>query len=71
MLESVKNRLRSSGQLTPEIERRLAEFERICLSEIGGEALRAALLDYLENYCPLEFFTAPASSSGTRHPEWQ
>lgn len=71
MLESVKNRLRSSGQLTPEIENRLAEFERICVSEICGEALRAALLDYLENHCPLEFFTAPASSSGTRHPQWQ
>ena len=45
MLESVKNRLRSSGQLTPETERRLAEFERICVSEIGGEALRAALAE--------------------------
>src|SRR6266536_641323 len=34
MLESVKVRLRAQGQLPPEIERRILEFERICLAEI-------------------------------------
>ena len=71
MLESVKIRLRVAGKLTPEIERRILEFERICLSEIRSESLRYAVLDYLENLCPLEFYTAPASSSGAKHPEWQ
>ena len=71
MLESVKVRLRAQGRLSPEIERRILEFERICLAEIHSEALRYATLDYLKNQCPLEFFTAPASSSGRRHPEWQ
>lgn len=71
MLETVKVRLRVAGKLTPEIERRILEFERICLSEIRSESLRYAVLDYLENLCPLEFYTAPASSSGARHPEWQ
>src|ERR1700694_921330 len=71
MLESVKVRLRVCGQFPPEIERRFLEFERICLAEIHSEALRYAVLDYLENQCPPEFFTAPASSSGRRHPEWQ
>lgn len=71
MLESVKTRLRVDGRLTPEIERRILEFERICLSEIRSESLRAAVLDYLEHQCPIEFYTAPASSTGRRHPEWQ
>src|SRR5581483_1198527 len=71
MLESVKVRLRARGQFSPEVERRVLEFERICLAEIHSESLRYAVLDYLENQCPLEFFTAPASSSGRRHPEWQ
>jgi hypothetical protein len=71
MLESVKVRLRGQGKFSPEIERRILEFERICLAEIRSEALRYVVLDYLENQCPLEFFTAPASSSGRRHPEWQ
>lgn len=71
MLEAVKTRLRVDGRLTPEIERRILEFERICLSEIRSERLRAAVLDYLEHRCPIEFYTAPASSTGGRHPEWQ
>lgn len=71
MLDSVKLRLQASGQLTPEVKRRIVEFESVCLSEIKSDALRGALIDYLENHCPLEFYTAPASSSGQRHPEWQ
>ena len=71
MLESAKTKLRVSGKLTPELERRILEFERLCLSEIRSEVLRLAVQDYLENCCPLEFYTAPASSSGARHPEWQ
>jgi hypothetical protein len=71
MLESVKIRLRVAGKLTPEIERRILEFERICISEIRSESLRYAVLDYLENVCPLDFYTAPASASGGHHPEWQ
>ncbi len=71
MLESVKIRLRVAGELTPEIERRILEFERVCVSEIRSESLRDAILDYLENVCPLDFYTAPASSSGGHHPEWQ
>jgi len=69
MLESVKIRLRVAGKLTPEIERRILEFERICISEIRSESLRYAVLDYLENVCPLDFYTAPASASGGHHPE--
>ena len=71
MLESIQARLRTCGQLTSEIERRILEFEQICLAEIRSEALRRAVLDYLENYCPLDFFTAPASVSGQHHPQWQ
>jgi hypothetical protein len=71
MLEAIKIRLRVKGELTPEIERRILEFERICIAEIRSEALRCAVLDYLENQCPIEFFTAPASPLGDRHPEWQ
>jgi len=71
MLESVKTKLRVAGKLTPEVERRILEFERICLMEMRSQVLRSAVLDYLENDCPLEFYTAPASSSGKRHPEWQ
>jgi hypothetical protein len=71
MLESVKIRLRVAGKLTPEIERRILEFERICISEIRSESLRYAVLDYLENVCPLDFYTSPASASGGHHPEWQ
>lgn len=71
MLESVKTRLQVAGKLTPEVERRIIEFERICLAEIRSEKLRFAVLDYLENHCPIDFFTSTASSSGGRHPEWQ
>ncbi len=71
MLESVKTRLQVAGKLTPEVERRIIEFERICLAEIRSEKLRFAVLDYLENHCPIEFFISTASSSGGRHPEWQ
>lgn len=71
MLESVKTRLQIAGKLTPEVERRIIEFERICLAEIRSEKLRFAVLDYLENHCPIDFFTSTASSSGGRHPEWQ
>lgn len=71
MLESVKSRLQAAGTLTPEVERRIIEFERICLAEIRSEKLRFAVLDYLENHCPIDFFTSTASSTGGRHPEWQ
>ena len=71
MLESVKTRLQVAGKLTPEVERRIIEFERICLAEIRSEKMRFAVLDYLENHCPIDFFTSTASSSGGRHPEWQ
>jgi hypothetical protein len=71
MLEPIKIRLRVRGEFTHEIERRILELERICLAGIRSEALRCAVLDYLENHSPIEFFTAPASSTGGSHPEWQ
>lgn len=71
MLEPVKTRLQVAGKLTPEVERRIIEFERICLAEIRSEQLRCAVLDYLENHCPIDFFTSTASSSGGKHPDWQ
>jgi hypothetical protein len=49
----------------------MIEFERVCLAEIRSEKIRFAVLDYLEKHCRLDFYTAPASSSGGRHPEWQ
>lgn len=71
MLEGVKAALRERRFLTPTLEGYIAEFERLCLCPIRSEQLRAAVLDYLEHTAPLEFFTAPASSSGKTHPYWQ
>jgi len=71
MLESIKTRLRAAGKLTPDLTHHIVEFERICLGEIRSEQLRQAVVDFLENEAPLDFFTAPASSSGRNHPDWQ
>ena len=56
MLESVKTRLQVAGKFTPEVERGIIEFERICLAEIHSEKLRFAVLDYLENHCSNRLF---------------
>jgi hypothetical protein len=71
VLELVKSALRAQGVWNPALEKRFEEFERVCLKEIRSEPLRTAVLDYLENVAPIEFFTAPASSSGRYHPYWQ
>lgn len=71
MLEGVKTALKQQGRWGPMLEGRFAEFERLCIKEIRSEKLRQAVLDYLEKVTPLEFFTAPASSSGRNHPPWQ
>jgi hypothetical protein len=71
MLEGVKTALKQQGRWGPVLEGRLAEFERLCINEIRSEKLRQAVLDYLEKTTPLDFFTAPASSSGKNHPAWQ
>jgi hypothetical protein len=71
MLELVRTRLRAASTLTSEISRHISEFERVCLAGIHSDKLRFAVLDYLENEAPLEFYTAPASSTGKHHPDWQ
>ena len=71
MLEKIRSALRAQGSWNPTIEKRIEEFECLCLKEIRAECLQAAVLDYLENFAPIEFFTAPASSSGRNHPHWQ
>src|SRR5947199_396467 len=71
MLETIKTRLRVEKLLTPEIERRIVEFERRCVAEIRSEQMRYAVIDFLENDTPLQFFVAPASNSGKNHPVWQ
>ncbi len=71
MLEGVKAALRERQLLTPTLEGYIEEFERLCICPIHSDELRAAVLDYLEHTAPLEFFTAPASSSGKNHPYWQ
>jgi len=71
MLDGVKAALKHKGLLDAALESRIAEFERLCVAEIRSDALRNALLDYLENVAPLEFYFAPASSSGKNHPAWQ
>lgn len=71
MLEGVKAALKQQGRWDPTLDARFEEFERLCIQQIHCEALRQAVLDYLENTAPLEFFTAPASSSGKNHPAWQ
>jgi hypothetical protein len=71
MLDSVKAALKNKGLLDAVLESRIAEFERLCVAEIRSDALRNAVLDYLENVAPLEFYFAPASSSGKNHPAWQ
>jgi hypothetical protein len=71
VLERVKAALRERRLLTPTLEGYIAEFERLCICPIRSNELRAVVLDYLEHTAPLEFFTAPASSSGKNHPYWQ
>jgi hypothetical protein len=71
MLEVVKAALKQRGRWDAVLEVRFEEFERLCIEPIHSAKLREALLDYLENTAPLEFFTAPASSSGKNHPAWQ
>lgn len=71
MLESVKASIREKGAWNSVLDKRFAEFERLCISEIKSAALREALIDYLERTTPLEFFFAAASSSGITHPIWQ
>lgn len=71
MLEGVKTALKQKGRWNAVLEFRLEEFERLCIQPIHSDKLREAVLDYLENTAPIEFFTAPASSSGKNHPAWQ
>lgn len=71
MLATVRTRLRADSKLTPEVEWAINEFEQRCLAKIQSSGLRLAVIDFLEHEAPLEFFTAPASSSGKNHPAWQ
>src|SRR5207245_9317512 len=71
MLDKVKAALRERTVWSEAVEGYVAEFERLCICPIRSDALRSAVLDYLEGTAPLEFFTAPASSTGKRHPYWQ
>jgi hypothetical protein len=71
MLDAVKTSLQQKGLLSPSLEARIIEFERLCVLEISSEGLRNAVLDYLENVAPLDFFFGPASYSGKYHPSWQ
>lgn len=71
MLEGVKTTLKQKGAWNATLDARLSEFERLCVAEIHSDTLRAAVLDYLEYVAPVDFFLAPASSSGKNHPSWQ
>ena len=71
MLDSIRAALKEKGLWDAALESHFAEFERLAIAEIRSDALRHAVLDYLENTAPLQFFFAPASSSGKNHPAWQ
>jgi hypothetical protein len=71
MFERVKESLREKGELTFALEARIDEFARHCILEMNSEDIRNAVLDYLENVAPLEFFSGPVSYSGKYHPSWQ
>lgn len=71
MLDRVKTSLRDKGLWSDIIDDRIREFEHLCLAQIRSEQLRNVVVDYLETATPVEFFVAPASSTGKYHPEWQ
>ena len=70
-VDRVEKRLRSRGLWNPSLRDRVAEFERLCVLQISDPALRDALVSFLVEETPLEFYLSPASESGRHHPSWQ
>jgi len=70
-LQRTKSALLQSGVWTPELQARIEEFEQLCILQIRSEPIRTVVVEYLETVAPIEFFTAPASSTGRNHPLWQ
>ena len=49
LLENVRSSLKQQAVWSAAVEGRLEEFERLCLCEIRAQALRDAVLAYLEH----------------------
>ena len=71
VLQKTRSTLLESGSLTVELEDRIEEFEHLCILQIRSELTRNAVTEYLQTVAPIEFFRAPASSTGRNHPLWQ
>ena len=63
--------LKAKGVWSPVMEERLAEFDRLCISQLRDDSLRKVVNAFLLERVPIDFYVAPASSSGKNHPSWQ
>ncbi len=70
-LASIESTLRARGIWSAVIHERLVEFNRLCLAQISDEPLREIIIAFLVEKVPVDFYVAPASSSGRNHPSWQ
>ena len=68
---SIGKNLRTSGLWSPVIQDRLVEFDRLCLAQIRDDLLREVVTAFLVEQVTMDFYLAPASTSGKNHPSWQ
>jgi hypothetical protein len=70
-MEKIRARIEADGLWNARAERELRSFWTYGIMAITNLHLRTLVIDFLEEVVPRQFFTAPASPTGKRHPAWQ
>lgn len=70
-MDKIKEKLTAAGGLSQEVEIELHPFWKHCVLAVENLEIRGALVTYLEDVAPIEFYVRPASSTGAHHPAWQ
>jgi hypothetical protein len=69
-MQGVRERLRAAGELDPVVAARLDELQIFCINQVSDPTAREALICFLAEVAPIQFFVSPASR-GQHHPKWQ